>query len=104
MLTDVVKSCHQRALDQQKAEGQLRLERGFATIHLPGIDVPFHSRYLWDGVMPFRACMSSVYLFDLQSLTQRPDLSKKINAANLNPNVLIGKHIPKLIANPFDLS
>jgi hypothetical protein len=56
MLTDIVKSCHQRALDQQKAEGHLKLDRGFATIPLPGIDVPFHSRYLWAGVMPFRAC------------------------------------------------
>lgn len=58
MLTDIVKSCHQRALDQQKLEGHLKLERGFATIPLPGIDVPFHSRYLWAGVMPFRACTS----------------------------------------------
>jgi len=56
MLTDIVKSCHQRAQDQQKVEGHLKLERGFATIPLPGIDVPFHSRYLWAGVMPFRAC------------------------------------------------
>jgi fatty acid synthase subunit beta len=58
MLTDIVKSCYQRALDQQKAEGHLKLDRGFATIPLPGIDVPFHSRYLWAGVMPFRACTS----------------------------------------------
>jgi hypothetical protein len=62
MLTDIVKSCHQRALDQQKVEGHLKLERGFATIPLPGIDVPFHSRYLWAGVMPFRACTSECVL------------------------------------------
>lgn len=56
MLGDIVKSCHERALEQQVAEGYIKLERGFATIPLPGIDVPFHSRYLWAGVMPFRAC------------------------------------------------
>lgn len=58
MLGDIIAECHQRALDQQKAQGYIILERGFATIPLPGIDVPFHSRYLWAGVLPFRACMS----------------------------------------------
>lgn len=56
MLNDIVTECSGRAQAQQKAEGQIKLERGFATIPLPGIDVPFHSRYLWAGVMPFRAC------------------------------------------------
>jgi fatty acid synthase subunit alpha len=57
MLGDIVKSCFEKAQEQQKAEGYIKLERGFATIPLPGIDVPFHSRYLWAGVIPFRACM-----------------------------------------------
>lgn len=56
MLGEIVKSCHKRAEDQKVAEGHIKLDRGFATIPLPGIDVPFHSRYLWAGVMPFRAC------------------------------------------------
>jgi fatty acid synthase subunit beta len=56
MLGDIIVECHQRALDQQKSQGYIILERGFATIPLPGIDVPFHSRYLWAGVLPFRAC------------------------------------------------
>lgn len=56
MLKDIIAECHQRALDLQKAEGYIVLQRGFATIPLPGIDVPFHSRYLWAGVLPFRAC------------------------------------------------
>ncbi|KAG6893584.1 hypothetical protein C0992_009428 [Termitomyces sp. T32_za158] len=64
-----------------------QLERGFATIPLPGIDVPFHSRYLWAGVMPFRAY-----------------LSKKINPMHLDPDMLIGKYIPNLIAKPFAVS
>jgi hypothetical protein len=49
MLTEIVDECFKRALNQQKAEGYIQLERGFATIPLPGIDVPFHSRYLWAG-------------------------------------------------------
>jgi len=62
MLGEIVKSCHEKALEQKKAEGHLKLERGFATIPLPGIDVPFHSRYLWAGVMPFRACKCCSFL------------------------------------------
>ena len=57
MLSDIVKLCFEMAQEQQKAEGYIKLEREFATIPLPGIDVPFHSRYLWAGVLPFRACM-----------------------------------------------
>ncbi|RDB25744.1 Fatty acid synthase subunit alpha [Hypsizygus marmoreus] len=87
MLGDIVKSCNQKAQEQQKAEGYIKLERGFATIPLPGIDVPFHSRYLWAGVMPFRAY-----------------LSKKINPTHLNPDMLVGKYIPNLIAKPFEVS
>jgi hypothetical protein len=56
MLKDIVISCYDRALEKQKTEGYIVLERGLATIPLAGIDVPFHSRYLWSGVMPFRAC------------------------------------------------
>lgn len=56
MLGEIIKSCHEKSVEQQKTYGYINLERGFATIPLPGIDVPFHSRYLWAGVMPFRAC------------------------------------------------
>ena len=56
MLGEIIDSCFQRAQEQKLAAGHIVLERGFATIPLPGIDVPFHSRYLWAGVMPFRAC------------------------------------------------
>ncbi|EKM78079.1 hypothetical protein AGABI1DRAFT_61049 [Agaricus bisporus var. burnettii JB137-S8] len=87
MLGDIITECNQRALDQQKSQGYIILERGFATIPLPGIDVPFHSRYLWAGVLPFRAY-----------------LSKKINPATLNPDMLVGKYIPNLIAKPFAVS
>ena len=56
MLGEIVNSCFAKAKELQAKEGYITLERGFATIPLPGIDVPFHSRYLWAGVMPFRAC------------------------------------------------
>ncbi|KAI0787467.1 fatty acid synthase [Fomes fomentarius] len=87
MLGEIVKSCYEKAKEQQAKQGYITLERGFATIPLPGIDVPFHSRYLWAGVMPFRAY-----------------LSKKINAAHLNPDTLVGKYVPNLVAKPFEVS
>lgn len=67
MLGEIVKSCFKRAEEQKEAEGHIKLERGFATIPLPGIDVPFHSRYLWAGVMPFRACESLEICFPATS-------------------------------------
>ena len=71
MLDEIIKSCFEKAKEQKKAEGYIKLERGFATIPLPGIDVPFHSRYLWAGVMPFRACESHVlFVLILSSHTQ----------------------------------
>jgi len=36
MLGDIVEECHGRAQEQQKLEGYIKLERGFATIPLPG--------------------------------------------------------------------
>ncbi|CAL1716945.1 unnamed protein product [Somion occarium] len=87
MLGEIIESCHTKAKEQQQAEGYIKLERGFATIPLPGIDVPFHSRYLWAGVLPFRAY-----------------LSKKINPSHLNPDMLVGKYVPNLIAKPFQVS
>ncbi|KAG8960629.1 3-oxoacyl-[acyl-carrier-protein] synthase [Tulasnella sp. 425] len=86
MLCDIVDECHKASVQKQKAEGYIKLERGYATIPLPGIDVPFHSRYLWAGVMPFCAY-----------------LSKKINPAHINPDLLSGKYVPNLIAEPFQV-
>ena len=54
MLKDIVNSCYDSALEKQKAEDYIVLERGLATIPLAGLDV--HSRYLWSGVMPFCGC------------------------------------------------
>ena len=56
MLGEIVDSSFKKAQELQQQEGYIKLERGFATIPLPGIDVPFHSRYLCAGVLPCRAC------------------------------------------------
>ena len=57
MLQEIVDNSFEVAKKQKAAQGgYITLERGIATIPLPGIDVPFHSRYLWAGVLPFRAC------------------------------------------------
>ena len=108
MLADIIKECHQKALETQKAQGgYLKLERGFATIPLPGIDVPFHSRYLWAGVLPFRAFSVPVSFdsYEPRSNTYcSVDLSKKINPVDLNPDLLVGKYIPNLVARPFEVS
>jgi hypothetical protein len=64
MLGDIVAECFGRTKAQQMSEGYIKLERGFSAIRLPGINVPFHSRYVWAGITPFRTCMYNVFLPD----------------------------------------
>jgi fatty acid synthase subunit alpha, fungi type len=54
MLKDNVNNCYDSVVEKQKADSYIVLERGLATIPLAGLDVLFHSCYLWSGVMPFR--------------------------------------------------
>ncbi|TXT15634.1 hypothetical protein VHUM_00137 [Vanrija humicola] len=87
-LKDIIEEAWSMQEEKAKKDGgQVILERGYATIPLPGIDVPFHSRYLWPGVLSFRN-----YLI------------KKIDPKQLNPDRLIGKYIPNLIAEPFEVT
>jgi fatty acid synthase subunit beta len=86
-LAEIIDGCWDMAVEKEEKDGQVILERGFATIPLPGIDVPFHSRYLWPGVLSFRN-----YLI------------KKIDPLQLNPERLVGKYVPNLIAEPFEVS
>jgi fatty acid synthase subunit alpha len=51
---DIIESCFTSAQEKQKDDGYIVSGRGFVTTPLPSSDVPFHSRYLWAGVMPFR--------------------------------------------------
>ncbi|MCL0121540.1 type I polyketide synthase [Corynebacterium pygosceleis] len=68
------------AAAEQAAPGQ----RAF--ILIPGIDVPFHSSVLRDGVGDFRDHLDSL-------LPQELDL-----------DVLVGRYIPNLVARPFELT
>ncbi|KAJ3199242.1 3-oxoacyl-[acyl-carrier-protein] synthase, partial [Entophlyctis luteolus] len=72
---------------QIATSGRLVPERGVATIPLPGIDVPFHSSFLLNGVTPFREI-----------------LRKSFNPTKLNVSLLLGKYIPNLTAKPFALT
>lgn len=83
----LLKTAISQALEaRDPVTGLIPLERGMATIPLPGIDVPFHSRFLKDGVPPFR-----------QILQQR------MNAQALNKDLLVGRYIPNVTAAPFSL-
>lgn len=79
-LAEIIEGCWDMVNEKEKEVGHVVLERGFSTIPLPGIDVPFHSRYLWPGVMAFRNY-----------------LVKKIDPLQLNPDRLEGKYIPNLM-------
>ncbi|EEP77705.1 fatty acid synthase beta subunit dehydratase [Uncinocarpus reesii 1704] len=83
-LVEIIKEC--RKVTEAKPK-PIALERGFATIPLRGIDVPFHSTFLRSGVKPFRSF-----------------LLKKINKSTIDPSKLIGKYIPNVTARPFQIT
>lgn len=83
-LNEIIRGCAQ---ETEKKPKPLELQRGFATIPLRGIDVPFHSTFLRSGVKPFRSF-----------------LLKKINKTTIDPAKLIGKYIPNVTARPFALT
>ncbi|KAJ2848841.1 fatty acid synthase alpha subunit Lsd1, partial [Coemansia brasiliensis] len=58
--------------------------RGKATIPLPGIDVPFHSKQLLNGVSEFRTALLT-----------------KINSTTVDPELLYHRYIPNVTAVPF---
>ncbi|RAL60293.1 hypothetical protein DID88_000071 [Monilinia fructigena] len=83
-LVQIIRECAKQTEAKPKP---LDLQRGFATIPLKGIDVPFHSTFLRSGVKPFRSF-----------------LLKKINKTTIDPSKLIGKYIPNVTARPFELT
>ncbi|KAG0650153.1 Fatty acid synthase subunit beta [Hyphodiscus hymeniophilus] len=83
-LVEIIRECAKQTESKPKP---LDLQRGFATIPLKGIDVPFHSTFLRSGVKPFRSF-----------------LLKKINKTTIDPSKLIGKYIPNVTAKPFELT
>ena len=83
-LVEIIREC----VKQTEAKPRpLDLQRGYATIPLKGIDVPFHSTFLRSGVKPFRSF-----------------LLKKINRTAIDPSKLVGKYIPNVTAKPFALT
>lgn len=83
-LVEIIREC---ARQTEAKPTPLDLQRGFATIPLKGIDVPFHSTFLRSGVKPFRSF-----------------LLKKINKTTIDPSKLIGKYIPNVTARPFEIT
>ena len=83
-LREIIKACMQETESKPKP---LKLPRGYATIPLRGIDVPFHSTFLRSGVKPFRSF-----------------LLKKVNKTTIDPSKLVGKYIPNVTAKPFALT
>lgn len=83
-LVKIIKECASQTEAKPKP---IELQRGFATIPLKGIDVPFHSTFLRSGVKPFRSF-----------------LLKKINKTTIDPSKLIGKYIPNVTAKPFEIT
>ncbi|KAF1974834.1 beta subunit of fatty acid synthase [Bimuria novae-zelandiae CBS 107.79] len=83
-LVEIIQECAKQTEAKPKP---IDLQRGFATIPLKGIDVPFHSTFLRSGVKPFRNF-----------------LLKKIHKTSVDPAKLIGKYIPNVTAKPFALT
>ena len=92
----------------QKAESDIKLEHGFATIPLPGIDsLPLPLRL--GRFMPFRACKRLCIMIRLPREIYEADefyldLLKKINPAHLDPGRLVGKYVPNLVAKPIEVT
>ena len=83
-LVEIIRECAKQTEAKPKP---IDLQRGFATVPLKGIDVPFHSTFLRSGVKPFRSF-----------------LLKKINKNTIDPSKLVGKYIPNVTAKPFALT
>ncbi|KAI8973281.1 fatty acid synthase [Mycotypha africana] len=82
-LTEIIDGAFEKTKAKQ-AKGHVVLERGYATVPLGGIDVPFHSSFLLSGVTPFRTF-----------------LAKKFNPSDIDVAQLTAKYIPNLTAQPF---
>ena len=83
-LVEIIRECAKQTEAKPKP---IDLQRGFATIPLKGIDVPFHSTFLRSGVKPFRSF-----------------LLKKINKTSIDPSKLVGKYVPNVTAKPFAIT
>lgn len=73
------------ALEADIDERRARYGGKAAFILVPGIDVPFHSRVLQDGVPDFRNRLDELL----------PD--------QIDPSILVGRYVPNLVPRPFSL-
>jgi hypothetical protein len=78
---------HLPVIDRVKTIVQVPQKRGVATIPLNGIDVPFHSSFLKQGVAPFRRV-----------------LQRSLDKGRLSPDRIERKYVPNLTAQPFEIS
>src|SRR5699024_4461464 len=76
----------QAGLKALRADVENRAPGQRAFIMIPGIDVPFHSSKLRDGVGAFREHLDSLI------------------PADLDLETLVGRYIPNLVARPFELT
>ncbi|KAF7722190.1 3-oxoacyl-[acyl-carrier-protein] synthase [Apophysomyces ossiformis] len=83
-LANIIEGALEKTREKTAKHGRITLERGYATVPLPGIDVPFHSSFLLSGVSPFRTY-----------------LAKKFTPTNIDLAQLTAKYIPNLTAEPF---
>ena len=77
-----------RGLEALEAEVERRraaVNGRAAYVLVPGVDVPFHSRVLRDGVDDFRAKLDELL------------------PPTVDPAVLVGRYVPNLVARPFTL-
>ncbi|KAJ1769664.1 fatty acid synthase alpha subunit Lsd1 [Coemansia sp. RSA 1843] len=72
---------------KEKEGPHFELCRTHATIPVPGVDVPFHSSLLHDGVWSFRKMLRS-----------------KIQPHDVEVERLRGRYVPNLTARPFDVT
>ncbi|TLD11433.1 hypothetical protein PspLS_11918 [Pyricularia sp. CBS 133598] len=81
---------HASALDAETTESfkrDVQLVRGRATIPLAGIDVPFHSSLMKPRMPAFRQVLLG-----------------SLNPQNVRSEQLVGKYIPNVTGEPFDIS
>jgi fatty acid synthase subunit beta len=90
LLKSAFAATEERVVAAAKAGKPLQPERGEATIPLPGVDVPFHSRFLLGGVAGFRNVLRIQLTVDS---FRRPALVDR----------MLGCYVPNLVALPFSL-
>ena len=85
-LLETIQSHIPRTTSPNSSSKKLELKRGKATIPLSGIDVPFHSSHLRDGVPSYRAF-----------------LEQHLRPEDVQVDKLVGRWVPNVVGRPFSL-